>query len=225
VDPRALMAVPPACSDPQPIGAPPRTATVEDSVIKRLGLRPHPKARFALATLLWIAVAVWVIWADFLADLEIAFPVTYILPVLFAANSGARSIGLGLSVAMPLARLQFDYLSGRASAQDPLASCMIQIFVLGLITVLVDRARRELQVLRGLLPICAWCRRIQVDGHTWLPLESYVAQHVDARLSHGLCPACHDTHFGQHTADSHRSDVSGQPSAITGQLSEVRSGR
>lgn len=193
MDPRAVMAASAARSE---FASPP-----EDGGVRWLGFRLHPRVRFVLRSLLWTSVAAWVIWADFLAGLDIAFPVTYILPVLFAANSGARSVGVGLSIAMPLARLQFDRLSGRASGQEPISSCVIQMFVLGLITVLVDRARRELQVLRGLLPICAWCRRIQLDGRTWLPLESYIAQHVDARLTHGLCPTCQDTHFGRDRAE------------------------
>ena len=53
-----------------------------------------------------------------------------------------------------------------------------------------DRQETELRVLRGLLPICASCKRIRDDEGEWEPLESYLDQHSEAKLSHGICPRC-----------------------------------
>jgi hypothetical protein len=47
----------------------------------------------------------------------------------------------------------------------------------------------ELGLLRGIVPICAGCKRIR-DGHAWTPVEQWVAERSDAEFSHGLCPAC-----------------------------------
>lgn len=52
----------------------------------------------------------------------------------------------------------------------------------------------ELQRLRALLSICAWCKQIRDDGR-WMPLESYVAHRTRSDLSHGICPSCEAQHF------------------------------
>jgi hypothetical protein len=51
-------------------------------------------------------------------------------------------------------------------------------------------ALAEVKELRGMLPICAWCKSIRdVDG-LWDRLEEYLAKHSRATLTHGICPAC-----------------------------------
>ena len=52
------------------------------------------------------------------------------------------------------------------------------------------RALDEVQVLRGLLPTCAWCKRIKDEEGNWESLESYITHHTDARFSHGMCDSC-----------------------------------
>lgn len=44
--------------------------------------------------------------------------------------------------------------------------------------------------LSGLLPICAWCRRVRDDEGYWNQLEAYIRDHTDADFSHGICPDC-----------------------------------
>jgi phosphoserine phosphatase RsbU/P len=46
--------------------------------------------------------------------------------------------------------------------------------------------------LRGLLPICSYCKRIRDDQNYWEQVESYITEHTDVRFSHGICPACYD---------------------------------
>ena len=46
------------------------------------------------------------------------------------------------------------------------------------------------KTLRGLLPICANCKRVRDDKGYWQGLEVYVREHSDAEFSHGICPAC-----------------------------------
>ena len=58
--------------------------------------------------------------------------------------------------------------------------------------VLNEARERELADLRGLLPICMQCKKIQrVDGH-WEQLEAYIHNHSRADFTHGLCPACYE---------------------------------
>lgn len=48
----------------------------------------------------------------------------------------------------------------------------------------------EMRHLRGLLPICAQCKKIRDDHGYWHDVESYVRDHSDADFSHGICPEC-----------------------------------
>ena len=50
----------------------------------------------------------------------------------------------------------------------------------------LDNVRR----LRGLLPICAYCKRIRDDKNYWQRVEVYVSEHTDATFTHGICPSC-----------------------------------
>jgi DNA-binding response OmpR family regulator len=52
------------------------------------------------------------------------------------------------------------------------------------------RAMDEIKTLRGLIPICAWCKRIRDDEGYWDQLEVYLSKHSEAVFSHGLCPDC-----------------------------------
>lgn len=54
----------------------------------------------------------------------------------------------------------------------------------------LKRAVEKVQVLRGLLPICANCKKIRDDKGYWLQVERFVETHTDARFTHGLCPEC-----------------------------------
>jgi hypothetical protein len=48
----------------------------------------------------------------------------------------------------------------------------------------------KLKVLRGLLPICASCKRIRDDNGYWSQIELYIRERSEAEFSHGLCPEC-----------------------------------
>jgi hypothetical protein len=47
-------------------------------------------------------------------------------------------------------------------------------------------------VLSGLLPICAWCKKIRDDGGYWSKIEAYLSERTDAQFTHGICPECND---------------------------------
>ena len=51
-------------------------------------------------------------------------------------------------------------------------------------------SRREVRLLSGLLPICAWCKRVRDEKDQWQPLEVYIHDHSEADFTHGLCPDC-----------------------------------
>jgi DNA-binding response OmpR family regulator len=51
-------------------------------------------------------------------------------------------------------------------------------------------AMAAVKTLRGLLPICAWCKRIRSDEGYWRQLETYLKTHMDITFTHGMCPSC-----------------------------------
>ena len=54
----------------------------------------------------------------------------------------------------------------------------------------LQTALAEVKTLRGLLPICANCKKIRDTEGAWMQVESYIAQRSEAQFSHGICPEC-----------------------------------
>ena len=54
----------------------------------------------------------------------------------------------------------------------------------------LESALAQVKSLQGLLPVCAWCKKVREDEHYWLSVEDYIVRHTDARFSHGICPDC-----------------------------------
>jgi len=54
----------------------------------------------------------------------------------------------------------------------------------------LEEALAQVRALRGLLPVCASCKRIRDYAGRWRGMEEYVASHSNAEFSHGLCPEC-----------------------------------
>jgi len=55
---------------------------------------------------------------------------------------------------------------------------------------LLQKRLDEIKQLRGILPICAKCKKIRNDKGFWEKIEVYICEHSDAEFSHGLCPEC-----------------------------------
>ena len=69
------------------------------------------------------------------------------------------------------------------------------IVILGAFVVSMTlRHIRQIKYLEGFLPICAYCKKIRIDG-TWIPFEQYISDHSDATFTHGYCPECAARHF------------------------------
>ena len=48
----------------------------------------------------------------------------------------------------------------------------------------------KVQTLEGLLPTCAWCKRIRDKTGNWHSFEAYIVNHSKAELTHGICSDC-----------------------------------
>lgn len=75
---------------------------------------------------------------------------------------------------------------------------MVALFVALLIATLQLRhgellsARAEVQTLSGLLPICAWCKKVRDDDGYWRQVEVYSARRDHIQFTHGICTDCLD---------------------------------
>jgi DNA-binding response OmpR family regulator len=54
----------------------------------------------------------------------------------------------------------------------------------------LQQALNDNRLLRGLLPICAECKRIRDDQGEWTELEAYIGARSEAEFTHGVCPDC-----------------------------------
>lgn len=77
---------------------------------------------------------------------------------------------------------------------------MVALFVAILIATLqlrheeLSSAHAEVQALTGLLPICAWCKKIRDDDGYWRAVEVYFARRDHIQFTHGICTDCLSEH-------------------------------
>ena len=54
----------------------------------------------------------------------------------------------------------------------------------------LQSALADVKTLRGLLPICGWCKKVRDDQGYYHRIEAYISAHSEARFTHGICPDC-----------------------------------
>jgi hypothetical protein len=61
----------------------------------------------------------------------------------------------------------------------------------------LENTLAQVKQLSGLVPICAWCKKVRDDKDYWHSVEEYVAARTNASFSHGICPDCHEKVLAQ----------------------------
>jgi CheY-like chemotaxis protein len=113
--------------------------------------------------------------------------------ILLTALESRRDMVAGLTAGAD------DYVVKPFDHDELRARVMVGVRVLTLQERLADRvtqleaALSNVKQLRGLVPICSYCKRIRGDDQYWQQVESYITNHSDAQFSHGICPACFET--------------------------------
>jgi DNA-binding response OmpR family regulator len=57
----------------------------------------------------------------------------------------------------------------------------------------LETALTQVRQLKGLLPICSYCKKIRDDDNYWHQVDAYLCTHTDVNFSHGICPTCWKT--------------------------------
>ena len=160
--------------------------------------------------LVWISLSFLSIYLDYLTGPFIQFPIVYLIPILLAVwNSGIRW-GIGLSIL--LASIRFALTPFWPNVQwtffETTINALIRVFVFILFTYLINKIyiekrhlEHDLNTLKGILPICAFCKKIRNDDGSWDTFEKYIASRSEASFSHGLCPDCAKKYYPDYFED------------------------
>ena len=90
-----------------------------------------------------------------------------------------------------------DYLKKPFDRSELRARLQVGAQVLGLQKNLAERinqledALAQVKQLRGLLPICSYCKNIRDEQNFWQRVDNYLMEHADVMFSHGICPDCY----------------------------------
>ena len=145
--------------------------------------------------------AVAVLTMDAFLPLGVAAPSLYLIPLAYLAlwstpkqTSPVFFLAGACSVLTVVGLLR----SHQGMLWMEMANRGLTILLIAITTVLSllrKRTEEDVKVLRGLLPICSYCKKIRNDRGYWEQVERYIAVRSDADFSHGMCPDCGVKHF------------------------------
>lgn len=70
----------------------------------------------------------------------------------------------------------------------------------------LQRALDEIKTLRGILPICSYCKNIRNDEGYYERIEEYIHKHSGVDFSHTICPECMKDNFPEEYAEFLKND-------------------
>ena len=116
----------------------------------------------------------------------------YIYKIMITARSEIEDIVAGLEAGAD------DYLKKPYSEDELRSRIRVGERVVSLERRLAARAAElqealdNVKQLKGLLPICMYCKKIRNDRDYWQQMEGYIHEHTDANFTHSVCPDCRD---------------------------------
>ena len=65
----------------------------------------------------------------------------------------------------------------------------------------LQQALEEIKTLKGIIPICSFCKRVRIDQNYWEQIDIFIKKHSEADISHGICPACLESQYPDYADD------------------------
>jgi len=59
----------------------------------------------------------------------------------------------------------------------------------------LEKALEEVNTLKGILPLCSFCKKIRDKDGQWEQVDVYIYKHSQADISHSICPECLKKHY------------------------------
>jgi K+-sensing histidine kinase KdpD len=171
-----------------------------------------PSWRSYLLALFSVATATLFMWM-LQASLHHSFLVFFIAAVAVTALAGGLRpaiFAMGLSmlsywaVSMLPAGAKFGLLQSEVEAVLLVTSSLIILLAvrqqearkrLAAVVIELQKALEEVRTLRGMIPICASCKKIRDDDGYWIAPERYIQERTYARFTHGMCKECILKHY------------------------------
>jgi hypothetical protein len=153
----------------------------------------------------WIAITLVFGVVDVISGMFVRVDLLHVIPTAGATWFVGRRFGIGTALALTLVRPVVVFLHvwmAPWSRFDVVINALLGAATLALAVIAVQQtrarmiARAEVHALRGLLPICSYCKKIRSDTNVWDRIEKYISEHSDATFTHGICPECAKEHFG-----------------------------
>jgi hypothetical protein len=165
-----------------------------------------PPWRAALLAIVSVATATVVMWA-LQASLHRSFLVFFVAATAFSALAGGRRAAALAIILSMVAYPAVSLLSGAGFGFPQVEVELVLLLTSGLIAwfgireqesrrklaqviVELQQALEEVRTLRGMIPICASCKKIRDDHGYWIALERYIQERTYAQFTHGMCREC-----------------------------------
>ncbi|MBN2281608.1 MAG: response regulator [Candidatus Marinimicrobia bacterium] len=106
------------------------------------------------------------------------------IPVIFlTARGNADDIVAGFELGA------VDYITKPFNSHELLARVKTHLTLQQTIKQL-KQSLDEIRTLKGLLPICAKCKKVRDDEGYWQSVEKYISSRTDTKFTHSICPDC-----------------------------------
>lgn len=147
----------------------------------------------------WLGLSAGIMALEYYTGPYLQFAILLVFPVTLATVLHGLRVGIVLAACLPLLRLAFFVRWPLPSSLGlAAADALVDVVILAGTAILIDtmvRQEQELRALKGLLPICSFCKRIRDERGGWRQLETYIADRSAARFSHTFCPECGQRHY------------------------------
>lgn len=148
-------------------------------------------------------LAIVILSVDYFTGPLIRLPVFYLVPVMFTTWLTRLRWGLVLAVVMPIVHLTFrKFWDTPFGLLHAAINSFMLIIVFALFAYLINKVviqkrelEKEIKTLRGILPICSFCKKIRTPDGNWESIESYIKKNSEAEFSHSVCPDCYKTNY------------------------------